>query len=413
MASESIKEFLVSLGFKVDENGLKKFNNGIASATKEALGTAAAVTVAVGAIDAFVTDVARGFDKLYFATKRTGSTTNEIRGLGFAFSQVGSSVEDAQSAIDALTLFKKSKLGAENWLVENLGVDPKSVGNSVKETLDIIRKFKSESSQQAIAQGGVIGWSPQQVITMQMMDIDGYFGKYQQYVEDAGLDSKKLTEQTQEYNRQIDETKTRFALLGDVIESKLIAPVEHLNEILNNLIKQSTSNAAPKTQSSEFLGQGIGNYIEKEGLGSFIIEAGKRGASALWSTLKGGAQLAAIGGEWALGSKGAEQKDIDWWVKEHLGEEYTPAEYRPLSWDFANSKQNVDSIVNPPHIGANAQDVLQLFPSDESGEAAARKEINQNNYITINSPTGSASDISKATIDSITSVNRNLSNVVK
>ena len=36
--TDVIKEFLVKLGFKLDEDGVKKFQAGIASATKEVTG---------------------------------------------------------------------------------------------------------------------------------------------------------------------------------------------------------------------------------------------------------------------------------------------------------------------------------------------------------------------------------------
>ena len=58
MAAETIKEFLVGLGFKVDQAGLSRFASGIASASAKAMALGAAITAAAGAIVAGVKNIA-------------------------------------------------------------------------------------------------------------------------------------------------------------------------------------------------------------------------------------------------------------------------------------------------------------------------------------------------------------------
>ncbi|MHC3068684.1 hypothetical protein FIB12_25115, partial [Klebsiella pneumoniae] len=83
MNGEVIKEFLVGLGFQIDEAGLSKFSSGITNATIAvgAIGTAA--VAAAGAITAFVAGVADKFDALGDLADRVNTTVESVMRLGY------------------------------------------------------------------------------------------------------------------------------------------------------------------------------------------------------------------------------------------------------------------------------------------------------------------------------------------
>lgn len=81
MSSDTIKEFLVALGFKVDENGLKKFETGIGKATKVAAALGTAAIAAATECEASVIKISGKLDQLYFSSKCTQSVDPTSRRL--------------------------------------------------------------------------------------------------------------------------------------------------------------------------------------------------------------------------------------------------------------------------------------------------------------------------------------------
>ena len=74
MASNILKEFLVSIGFDIKEDQYRRFNDTVYKLTQRmeelaTLGAAAAVALAAG-----VSQAAGEMDKLYFASIRTGAS---------------------------------------------------------------------------------------------------------------------------------------------------------------------------------------------------------------------------------------------------------------------------------------------------------------------------------------------------
>lgn len=86
MNAETIKDFLVSLGFSVDDAGAKKFGSVLAGTTANVIKMGLAVEGAALSVVAFTAKIASGLDNLYWASQRTGATVgNSVYWLcGFA-----------------------------------------------------------------------------------------------------------------------------------------------------------------------------------------------------------------------------------------------------------------------------------------------------------------------------------------
>ncbi|HCC1057146.1 TPA: hypothetical protein M4Q62_004572, partial [Salmonella enterica subsp. enterica serovar Paratyphi C] len=101
MNAETIKDFLVSLGFGIDEAGYEKFESVLAGVTANAIKTGLAVEGAALSVVAFTAKIASGLDNLYWASQRTGATVQGIQSIGYAVSQVGGSVDAARTSLKA------------------------------------------------------------------------------------------------------------------------------------------------------------------------------------------------------------------------------------------------------------------------------------------------------------------------
>lgn len=116
MNAETIKDFLISLGFDIDEAGGRKFESVVSGVTMNAIKMGAAVEAAALTVVGFTTKIASSLDRLYWQSQRTGATANNIRAIGYAFSQAGGSVEGFNGTLDNLARFLRSTPGAEGFL---------------------------------------------------------------------------------------------------------------------------------------------------------------------------------------------------------------------------------------------------------------------------------------------------------
>lgn len=108
----TLQEYLVKLGFSVDEPSFKKFIGAVASAGAGAaeLGSVALETAA--AVELMVTKVARGYEALYYASARTGQSVKYIQATQFGFKQIGLSAEEANHSIESIA----ATLRTQPWL---------------------------------------------------------------------------------------------------------------------------------------------------------------------------------------------------------------------------------------------------------------------------------------------------------
>lgn len=131
MNAETIKSFLVSLGFDIDDAGSKKFEAMIFSATKKVVALGVAVEAAALSVVAFTTKIASGLDELYWASQRTGATVAGIQAIGYAASQTGSSAAAARGSLESLARFMRNNPGAEGFL-NRLGVQTRDASGQMR-----------------------------------------------------------------------------------------------------------------------------------------------------------------------------------------------------------------------------------------------------------------------------------------
>jgi len=133
---DTIKSFLVSLGFDVDGAGQARFEATVKGVTASVIKMGAAVEGAALAVVGFTTQIANGLDKLYWASQRTGATVNGIKALGYAASQTGASAEAAQNSLESLAAFMRNNPGAEGFL-NRLGVQTRDASGKLRDTAAI------------------------------------------------------------------------------------------------------------------------------------------------------------------------------------------------------------------------------------------------------------------------------------
>lgn len=157
-----IREFLVRLGFKVDENSRKKFEDGVQGATVSATKLATAVAAASLAVGKMVASVSKDFEDLYFSAKKAGSSAESMQALGQAAESFGVSAGQAKASAHSLFMTLQKNPGTEG-IFKSLGIQTRDAKGQLLDTeklmMGFFAKAKKMPSYLAYQYGGMLGIS--------------------------------------------------------------------------------------------------------------------------------------------------------------------------------------------------------------------------------------------------------------
>ncbi|MEL0553468.1 hypothetical protein [Raoultella lignicola] len=136
MNAETLKDFLISLGFNVDEAGARKFDSVVTGTTLKAIELGTKVELAAASVVAYTAKIASSLDNLYWASQRTGATVQGIKQIGYAVSQMGGSVDAARGSLENLSRFVRNNPGAEGFL-NRLGVQTRDAKGNMRDMASV------------------------------------------------------------------------------------------------------------------------------------------------------------------------------------------------------------------------------------------------------------------------------------
>ncbi|WP_208093580.1 lytic transglycosylase [Serratia ureilytica] len=223
MNAETIKDFLISLGFDIDEAGGRKFESVVSGVTINAVKMGAAVEAAALTVVGFTTKIASSLDRLYWQSQRTGATANNIRAIGYAFSQAGGSVEGFNGTLDNLARFLRSTPGAEGFL-RNLGIQTRDAAGNLRDTAQLVTlvgdKLAKMPYYRANQYAQILGIDESTLLAMRR-GVKGFTSDYQSMLQATGFDSQKAAEQSNKFMTQMRGLANLFGIMRDKIGGNL------------------------------------------------------------------------------------------------------------------------------------------------------------------------------------------------
>ncbi|WP_235895437.1 lytic transglycosylase domain-containing protein [Yersinia rochesterensis] len=221
--AETIKDFLVSLGFELDEAGEKKFSAVVSGVTANVLKMGAVVEGAALAVVGFTTKIASGLDKIYFASERTGASVAGIKALGYAASQLGVDAASAQGSLESLARFVRNSPGAEGFL-NRLGVQTRSANGSMRDTSAIFTglsaKLSSMPYYRANQYAQMLGIDENTLMAMRK-GLGGFTADYRSMLKATGFDSEKAAVQSNKFMTSMRSLTSLFGMARDKIGADL------------------------------------------------------------------------------------------------------------------------------------------------------------------------------------------------
>ncbi|HBB7842164.1 TPA: lytic transglycosylase, partial [Escherichia coli] len=223
MNAETIKDFLVSLGFSVDDAGAKKFGSVLAGTTANVIKMGLAVEGAALSVVAFTAKIASGLDNLYWASQRTGATVQGIQSIGYAVSQVGGSVDAARSSLESLSRFIRNNPGAEGFL-NRLGVQTRDASGNMRDMAAIFtgvgQKLSSMPYYRANQYAQMLGIDENTLMAMRR-GVGGFSGQYSAMAKAIGFNADEAARSSNKFMTSLREFSAMAGMARDKIGSNL------------------------------------------------------------------------------------------------------------------------------------------------------------------------------------------------
>lgn len=205
--TELIKEFLVSLGFKIEKAGLESFVKGI--------------TAASSAVLASVTAIEDNLERLYFASQRTKASAENIRAFGFSLAQMGSSAGAALESIENLARLMRNTPGAAG-LIQSIGVQTKTANGELRDTSEILRdlgkQFANMPYYRANAYAQALGIDEKTLIALRQ-GLGDFGDEYRDMLGKIGLDLGDATKKSHEFMVETRTLASAIAIVGQRISA--------------------------------------------------------------------------------------------------------------------------------------------------------------------------------------------------
>ncbi|HBK3066987.1 TPA: lytic transglycosylase [Citrobacter freundii] len=223
MNAETIKDFLVSLGFDIDKAGAAKFDSVLAGTTANAIKMGLAVEGAALSVVAYTAKIASGLDNLYWASQRTGATVQGIQSIGYAVSQMGGSVDAARGSLESLSRFVRNNPGAEGFL-NRLGVQTRDASGNMRDMAAIFtgvgQKLSSMPYYRANQYAQMLGIDENTLMAMRR-GVGGFSGQYSAMAKAIGFNADEAARSSNKFMTSLREFGAMAGMARDKIGSNL------------------------------------------------------------------------------------------------------------------------------------------------------------------------------------------------
>jgi hypothetical protein len=329
-----IKEFLVGLGFKTDQDGLKKFTTGIDDATKVVANLVAGISFAALAVGGSVMAFASNLEALYFASKRVGASANNIKAFERAGNDLGATTGELKASLEGVASFIRNTPGSGEFF-KTLGVDITDANGNARDTVDIMadlaKAFQGMSQPMANQYRQILGIDEHTELAMRSPEFLASLKSYQESLKSTDYD--KLASDAHRFENSLRQLETRMmafaATTMDALSVKIQPQldkfsawwdvhgemiVNRMGEIMSIIIRIGTE-AAPYVQSfmDAFVeldksSDGWSSKIALLGVAFFLFGGKVTGAVTALRTLIGlipgaGAAAAAVKGGVSAGAR--------------------------------------------------------------------------------------------------------------
>lgn len=290
MADQAIlREYLVALGFKIDTTAQKKFNTTLQGLDKTALKLGGTLIGVAASAAAMVGVWSVQMEKLYYSSKRIGTSVGNLQALKYGAEQIGISGEHMQGALEGIARSIRSNPGLTG-LIKSFGV--KVEGRDTADVaIDLVKALNKMPPYIAERFGALFGIDADTLFMLRsgVAEMEKAAALRKDVANSLGIDTEKAAEAGKEYANSWREILMYVGLLKDALAIQLLPGMKELASLAKSVLVSITGwvqkgmpGAATTAQSKE--GQALKNTGKADPYSFSALMRGQFGVGATQAT---------------------------------------------------------------------------------------------------------------------------------
>lgn len=225
-SAETLKSFLISIGFNIDQAGMNRFASSIAIQTEAVRVFADAITDTASKVVDFVRDVAEGLSDTYFAARMLHTTVGTLQALGYAADQTGLDFNKLKGNINSFYNEAQTRPG----LLQLFGVSAEDVKkNSALSYLEAVQNVISRYGRTVQAYNLIqqrLGLNPNEVDLLLNPE---FLEKYNKELVRSGSNADDAGKAAARLHQRFGDVKQQLQDLAERVIVRLADAWDHLN----------------------------------------------------------------------------------------------------------------------------------------------------------------------------------------
>lgn len=239
MASSAtvLKEFLVSIGFDLDEQKMKRFDAFMARAEKGFKTLAIEGAGAAVVLGASITKIAESINQLYYVGQRTNTSVAGLKAFTYGAEQVGVSADAATGALESMSAALRTSPGLKGMLKSfwHIDADKQSGVKTLMQLIDHLRHMPYYQGYQYAAQFGIDEKTFFQ-LTKNYDELKKKEDERTAQIKKSGVDYQKSAEQLHAFVNRLGQLGARFSDISVIVAKDFLPTANKLVDWANKAL---------------------------------------------------------------------------------------------------------------------------------------------------------------------------------
>lgn len=274
--SQILREYLVALGFRIDEQRHRRFTGVLEGLDKMAV-RAGLGLLGIGVAAATMAHTfARSMEQLGFSARYANTTVEAVKALEYAGTRAGLAGGKLMGVITGMNAAMERSPGLRQFL-ESMGVATRGPGGTDRKTdelfLDTLQALEGLWKQGPGSVGRATAYDigeqlgmDQETLGKILVDLPKFradMEKQRAIMREMGVDQEKLNKQAHEYMELWSEVKVRAEAFGEVLSGLALGPMKALLGDTNELLTRWTRIAVKAKNFDDFIGESGKDVIDR------------------------------------------------------------------------------------------------------------------------------------------------------
>lgn len=240
--AETLKSFLVDLGFKVDDESYRRFTGAVAGATKTVASLGVEVAGAAIAVEAAAERIAHSLQNLYYQAQLSGVGVQALQAVGYAAKQLGLDAEQGQALFEGFARAVRTNPGVQQ-VAAALGGQFSEVNGQIGLTqqglFGILETLAKMPRYQALLYAPMLGFDQSSLnrILNNLPLFEQRARAAADMAKDFGLNLKEASDRGTEFSQSMGTLRQEVTFLGERAFVDLEPPLQRVIDTVSAGVK--------------------------------------------------------------------------------------------------------------------------------------------------------------------------------